>query len=230
LSQNGQATTWGQDTRCFNGNIDTKDTAYCPAPNEDVPHMLQCLDTKALRLWNEALWDYITSLHKIHTCSKAIVAIMKELQAWRENLPDLDIEHLSPSLSSVIINQRKIGWKQFLEGLLAKEWIKYQTNHYSQINSKKTGLTWSKKIFRFHVILLQRIWTGRNKQLHNTNRIHELEGLPELVHSICTEWSIGLSTLPAVDFSHLFSRSLEELLQKSIKSQKDWLAVIKLGR
>jgi hypothetical protein len=58
----------------------------------------------------------------------------------------------------------------------------------------------------------------------------ELEGLPELMESIQTEWSIGISTLPAVDFLHLFSIDLNSLLSKHIDSQKDWLAVIKLGR
>jgi hypothetical protein len=57
-----------------------------------------------------------------------------------------------------------------------------------------------------------------------------MEGLPELIRSIRTEWSIGISTLPAVDFSHLFSHTIDDLLNKSIDSQKDWLAVIKLGR
>jgi hypothetical protein len=203
---------------------------YCMEPNEDVPHMLQCSDTKAIRLWNESLWDYITSLHKIHTCPRAIIAIMKELQAWREQLPFPNIDNLSPALHTVISNQRYIGWKQFLEGLLAQEWIKYQHDHYIQNHSKKTGLTWSKKIIRLHVNLLQKVWTGRNNQLHKTNMIHEMEGLPELILSIRTEWAIGISILPAVDFSHLFSTPLEALLQKSIESQKDWLAVIKLGR
>jgi hypothetical protein len=192
--------------------------------------MLDCSDTKSIQIWNETLWDYITKLHKINTCSKAIIAIMKELQSWRENRPIPNIDHLSQPLFTAISNQRKIGWKHFLEGLLAQEWIDYQNNHYIQINSKNTGLTWSKKIIKLHVLLLQKIWTGRNNQLHHTNRINEMEGLPELVCSIQTEWVIGISTLPAVDFSHLFSKTVDDLLNKSIESQKDWLAIIKLGR
>jgi hypothetical protein len=197
---------------------------------EDVLHMLCCSDPKSIRIWNKSLWDYITYLHKIHTCSRAIIAIMKELQAWREQLPHPNIDSLSPSLYTVISNQQKIGWKQFLEGLLAEEWIEYQHDHYLQINLKKSGLIWSKKIIWLHVNLLQKIWAGQNNQLHKTKMIHEMEGLPEHIRSICTEWTIGINTLPTVDFSHLFSTPLEALLQKTIDTEKDWLAVIKLGR
>jgi hypothetical protein len=85
-------------------------------------------------------------------------------------------------------------------------------------------------MIKAQVQLLQCVWDQRNKQLHETNRIHELEGLPELIQSIRTEWSLGIGTLPAVDFSHLFSITLDTLLSKSIDSQKDWLSVIKLGQ
>jgi exonuclease III len=203
---------------------------YCMAPNEDVTHLLECTDTQAVRLWNESLWDYITGLHKLHTSIKAIVAIMKELQSWRENLPLPDIDSLDRSLRAAITNQRLIGWRQFLEGLLAQDWIDFQQQHYLEINSKKTGLTWSTKIIKLHTNFLQQIWTGRNNQLHKTQIIQDLEGLPELLQSIRTEWNTGISTLPAVDFSHLFSLGLDNLLRKSVNAQKDWLAVVKLGR
>ncbi len=85
-------------------------------------------------------------------------------------------------------------------------------------------------MIKTNVELLQSIWTGRNKQLHETNKIQELEGLPELQESIRTEWTIGISVLPAVNFSYLFLTDLQTLVSKHIDSQKDWLALIKLGR
>jgi hypothetical protein len=98
-------------------------------------------------------------------------------------------------------------------------------------------LTRTNKVLHGHQTLLnytlpyfKNIWNGRNKQLHDTNKILELEGLPELIETIQAEWAIGISNLPAVDFSHLFSTDLNTLLNKNIDSQKDWLAVIKLGR
>jgi hypothetical protein len=204
---------------------------YCLAENEDVDHILTYKDSQSIRLWNETLWDYITRLHKLHTCNKAIIAIMKELQAWREDLPLPNHDNLSDSLGTAIRKQRQIGWKQFLEGIIAKDWVDYQQQHYKQINSKKSGLTWSIKIIKCHIHFLQQIWTGRNNKLHKTKIIQDLEGLPELQRSIRTEWSIGISTLPASDFSqHLFKLNLEVFLNKSVDAQKDWLAVVKLGR
>jgi hypothetical protein len=203
---------------------------FCMQPNEDIPHLLSCKDSSSIRLWNESPWDYITKLHKLATCNRLIVAIMKELQAWREDLPLPSLGHLSEELSTAIRQQRNIGWRQFLEGLVAKALISYQDQYYAITHPNKQGLTWASNIIKSQVNFLQKLWNGRNKQLHDTNKILELEGLPELISAIETEWAIGISNLPAVDFSHLFSTDLNSLLSKNLDSQKDWLAIIKLGR
>jgi hypothetical protein len=80
---------------------------YCFDENEDVQHLLECRDPQAKRLWNEKLWDYITQLHKIHTCTKAIVAIMKELQAWRDNSPFPSHVSLPETLNTAITKNAK---------------------------------------------------------------------------------------------------------------------------
>jgi retron-type reverse transcriptase len=92
---------------------------FCRHANEDVPHLLSCIDSKALRIWNKSLWDYITKLHKLQACNSATVVIMRELQVWREDLQLLPLDHLSEELATAIRQQRSIGWKQFLEGLIA---------------------------------------------------------------------------------------------------------------
>jgi hypothetical protein len=44
---------------------------------------------------------------------------MREVQAWREDLQLPPLDHLSEELATAIRQQRSIGWKQFLEGLIA---------------------------------------------------------------------------------------------------------------
>jgi hypothetical protein len=75
---------------------------FCKQVNKDVPHLLQCSDKKSLKIWNASLWDYITKLHKLQTCNSAIVAIMRELQTWRENLQPLSLDNLTDALASAI--------------------------------------------------------------------------------------------------------------------------------
>lgn len=51
-----------------------------------------------------------------------------------------------------------------------------------------------------------------------------------MVEAIKREWDIGLGTLPAIDFSHLFKIPLLMLLEKSTNSLIDWFSVIRTGR
>jgi hypothetical protein len=80
---------------------------------------------------------------------------MKELQSWREHKPLPNVDHLSPDLAKAISKQRQFGWKQFLEGLITTEWVKYQDQYYDHIHSNKQGLTWSSKLIKAQVKLLR---------------------------------------------------------------------------
>ena len=74
------------------------------------------------------------------------------------------------------------------------------------------------------------IWTGRNQQLHNSERIKDMEGKHELKEAIRKEFSIGLSRLPTYEFAYLFEIKLRTLLKKSFEYMKEWLSIVKQGR
>jgi hypothetical protein len=129
---------------------------FCMQANKDIPHLLSCSDTNVIKLWNKSLWDYITKLHKLQTCNRLIVAIMKELQAWREGFQLPLLDYLSADLAAAIKQQRTIGWKQFLEGLIATDLVDYQDQYYSNTHPNKQGTTWTSNIIKLHVTLLQK--------------------------------------------------------------------------
>lgn len=56
---------------------------------------------------------------------------------------------------------------------------------------------------------------ARNKQLHKTERLIELEGKGILIKAIHVEYAIGLSRLPAHSFPWMFQRKQEELTKES---------------
>ena len=74
------------------------------------------------------------------------------------------------------------------------------------------------------------LWEERNSKVHDTDRIKDLEGRPQLVAAIHTEWAIGASILPASDFAYLFRIKKQDILGKSIDFMKSWLAIIRQGR
>ena len=74
------------------------------------------------------------------------------------------------------------------------------------------------------------IWDERNSQLHKTERIHDLEGMPVVREAIENKWKIGIGRLPASQFSQYFRLPLDKLMMKSYDYQKTWLTTIRQGR
>ena len=89
-----------------------------------------------------------------------------------------------------------------MEGLFTKSWGTYMTEYYNNTRSLRKGSTWIKRLMKYNWEAVFSIWENKNKQLHNTQRIKELEGLSVLQNAIRAEWGIGLGRLPASQFSH----------------------------
>ena len=62
---------------------------------------------------------------------------------------------------------------------------------------------------------------GRNEQLHDTERIYELQGLPVLKEAIHQEYGLGLHRLPAYEFSIYFSSPIDTMLKRNIESLRE---------
>ena len=203
---------------------------FCTKPNENTKHILLCKHFESLQGWNECLATYISFLQKIDTCHHIIFAIHEELTAWRYDRPPDDITHYPPPLNSAITHQRKLGWKNFLEGIISNKWNKVMHNYYAQKNSRRKSSTWAGKLITYSIKFIFHLWEYRNKQLHDTARIHDMEGLPRLQQSIKSELLIGLGLLPASEYSSYFTTTTDILFNKSLDSQKHWFLVVRQAR
>jgi hypothetical protein len=140
------------------------------------------------------------------------------------------LDLLNPYQRSVIIEQRLIGWKQFLEGLYSKSWIHYQDKLFREDHSKCSGLSWAAKAYRAGWNMIFNLWKFRNSKLHETDRILDMEGRKELDNAIIQEWNIGIGSLPAIEFSYLLSGKIEQTFTRSMQHKRSWLAIIRQGR
>ena len=203
---------------------------FCLHEDEDTHHILTCHHADASHRWNESLKQWEISMAKIDTCKHVMIAIKRELAAWRHESSHPDISLLPRRLQCAIHEQRNIGWKQFLEGLLSRHWKLYMTTYYLGKRSKRKGSTWASRLVQYNWKLIASVWESRNEQLHQTERIHDLEGMSVVRDAIKKEWDIGLGRLPASQFSHYFNIPMEKLLLKSHEYLKSWLMTIRQGR
>ena len=203
----------------------------CNEEDEDTNHVLSCPSEAAMELWEEKQWELIVGLYKIHTWPTMIMPIIRELDSLKSiQQQQRGIDHLPEEIQIAIRQQRTIGWKNFLEGLIGTQWRKCQEIYIQDQEKSWSAEAWTYKFIRLLWKFLFGVWEGRNAYLHETERINELAGKEELLAAIKGELDIGLHRLPAADFSYMFRLKKEVLLQKNMEYLKDWLYIIRMSR
>ena len=204
---------------------------FCLAPEETTYHILTCPHDNSKNIWESSFETLIKSLTRIDTESELLSTLTYDLHCWRHAKPFLLTQSLSISLQPIFTHLRQIQYDKFLEGLIPKTLIQYQDNYYRQKEScHKTGKTCGKKVYKLLWNLTSALWKGRNEQLHQTDRIKDLQGLPLVLQAIKNEFNLGLHRLPPSEFSVLFATSFETLSKRSLDSLRHWLLTIRLGR
>ena len=203
---------------------------FCLKEKEDINHLLRCRHQEAKHIWEEALWKFLEAMGKIGTCITALFALKQELMYWNRDIEPPDAKDLPAGLREVILAQRDLGWRSFLDGLFTIQWLSYQKEHFEETKSRRGAKSWASKAIRLCWDFNMAIWKGRNEQLHNTQRIKDMEGKGEVQKAIRNEFRIGLSRLPAYGFAYLFEMRLLTLLKKSFEYMKEWLYIVKQGR
>ena len=205
---------------------------FCLAPNEDTAHIMDCQHVEALWIWKKHLLTFVFTLHKQKFPVTFIIAIKRELTAWR-------FRQLPPSLSiypeptrSMIRDQRLIGWNQFLLGFIPSTW----RLHFATVLRDKcllrrfSPVLWASKLIRATWQFIHNTWEDRCHKLHETDLIHDLSGKTQLIAAVKAELAIGLHNLPACDFSRLFSIPSSTLMNKPLDYLKDWFVTIRSAR
>ena len=117
---------------------------FCTEPKEDTLHILHCTKPIPTSNWNNLLIEYDKKLIKFKTSYALRKAIILDLRSWRRKESFPCLQFADTELQQAIGKQRKIGWKNFLEGLLSKDLIAYQKHYIEEHFPKMKCTTWSK--------------------------------------------------------------------------------------
>ena len=205
---------------------------FCAHPRETTSHVIMCQSVEVTDQWKKVLSQYDHQLIKLHTCYYLRKAIIYELLSWRRNSLQQPptLSHADETLKEAILEQRQLGWKVFLEGLVSVKIVNYQKAYHQQSDKSHLHFSWPKKAIKAGWNMITTMWEHRNTFLHQSDIIEDLEGLTILNNTIQMEHNKGLSKLPMLEFSHLFRLSMHELMEKSLEGKKDWLVTVRLGR
>ena len=204
---------------------------FCGRDKEDKFHVLRCQHSEVQMEWDKKLSIYAGAMQRIDTDTYLLSMIIQKIQQWRNNVPSIFRNTISTSgeIDKVLQAQKKIGWNLFLEGLMAEEMIDYQHEYYKSKSSRKSGTKWGEACIRLNWDLIFAMWENRNKKIHDTDVIDLLEGKEELLRALEHEVIKGKGELPA-RFHSSFNITMEEMLKKPLKFQKQWFASIRGAR
>ena len=114
---------WAKNCKATGTNLtrwDMRYKGYCPFcqnENETTEHIMLCDNDESIDIWDEAITRLLQKLHKLDTRWYVLVALKTELNGWKRKLPTSS--HSYPELiCNAIAEQRRIGWRAFLEGLV----------------------------------------------------------------------------------------------------------------
>ena len=207
----------------------------CPfcGQEEDTDHLWLCKHEEATDKFEALLQDLDQNLERLRTIPIIRFHLVETLRQWRIT------GQVSPSaFPSSIMNksqfepfseQHRIGWKQFMEGLITKKWGQLQETYKDRIQNM-TGETWAKKVIQLIWKMNFEIWNHRNTKLHESEGFLEnLEGGEDLNQAIRFEFEVGPQNIHT-DLHQLFQGNIEDLLKKPIDTKKKWFQIVRTAK
>jgi hypothetical protein len=200
-----------------------QEDAICPRcnhPNETTEHVSQCQGQGASKTFRKSLRRIRKHLTEEKTHPQIQRAILHCLRRWHKGR-QIDMPRFPESIQQAINHQSTIGWQDFLEGLMAKQWQVLQAQHYASKRSRKTSKKWATGVITQVIRLGIRQWRHRNDYKHRLGKPREAEYERILNHAIARELILGPATLLPGD-RHKVQINLIRLLKKPLRTRKAW--------
>ena len=208
-----------------------KDTDACPlcsAP-EDARHVWKCPDHRAQAVRTKGLHDLSTWMETAQTDPEIQSAIITNLTQCLNGQPPTPITETSQGVHAAIDIQNDIGWENFFEGCIAKEWEYTQIVYYEWCRSKKSGRRWTTALIQKLWDIAWDLWEYRNGIVHSSENAEILHNMAETNGAIRTQYLRGPHGLAQHDHS-LFRESIEDILSASILYRQKWLKRVETAR
>ena len=138
--------------------------------------------------------------------------------------------HWHTTFLPVARDQLSLGWYATLLGFFHTSIVQLQHRYHKSESSRKTGISWAKKVTLKLWNIIYQIRMSRNSILHETDAIDRLSGLAQLQQAITAEHSRGPGHLHRVYNRYFRHPTLPALLASSVVAQKEWFLVIRSAR
>jgi hypothetical protein len=199
----------------------------CGHPREDVQHTVTCGEYSATQTWEDSVEELARWMTENDAAPNMKEAIITGLRAWRTNSP-MTIQH-DGSIEVAMAQQARIGWYNFLNGFIARQWRLIQRQHLLDIGSQKSARLWMTRLQHHIWEMAWKMWQHRNEYLHKDGSTIHFQENAAVDDEIRREYSMSVAGLPTC-YNHLFTTNLIRLLRSPISIRRDWLISVWAAR
>ena len=192
---------------------------------EDAQHVWWCQQPEARLKRAQGFHKLSDWMDKELTAPEISSAITSRLNTVSCQTVPHDFDFLFPGVQAALEDQDFIGWNNFFEGCIASSWTETQQKYYEWIACRKSGRRWTVALIKKLYDIAWDMWEHRNHILHAKENEEVLHNMTLVDSEITFLWRQGYGNLPAREH-YLFSGSLEDLLQSSVRNRQTWLATV----
>jgi hypothetical protein len=197
----------------------------CGIPGESVEHIIQCQEKGAKDLWTSSIKQLETWMLVQQGHPELVSIVCTNLINWQLMRQITPIPPSEDTLHLAYTQQQRIGWLNFIQGFVSRQWRNCQAEYFTQIKSRKSAVLWMSRVQQRIWSIVWDMWKHRNELLHGAgDRIH-ITSLQDIDADIRSEWERGLDTLP-LPYASLFSGSINRSLKLSFQDKQQWLTSV----
>lgn len=201
----------------------------CGSPDERADHLCRCKNSDRRQLLAECTGDLVRWMSIGENTHPDLITWVEQYILGQGNFPAMFDYPPSP-LKELVQEQKSIGWRNFMEGRISKQFYRVQFCHLIHANSMITAESWTKTFISKLLHITHSQWIFRNFMLHGkTNgllRIVEQEAI--LLH--IDELSLSNKTDLPEESRFLLEFDLDHLRNADYDMQCYWTAAVSAAR
>mgnify|MGYP003519673277 CR=1 FL=1 len=208
-----------------------RETEDCPRCSEfeDARHVWLCQEVEAKCIRKEGISSISRWMEETQTAPEIRAVIKTRMSQWSDGRPMPPIQTNTAGLQDALHAQDAIGWDNFFEGCIAKEWEQVQDAHYKWCRSRKSGRRWTIALIQKLWDVAWDLWEHRNGIVHAKENAEALEGMAAIDDEIRSQFQWGHYGLQQRDH-YLVNGSVDGILAASIVYRQRWLQCMDSAR
>ena len=151
----------------YSGNPDGNVSRPNCGAKETAAHLCLCPNEDRVRLFTEGVDQLSKWLEGSGKTNLELQYWIPKYMKYRGTRRFQDMGQMSPNMRALAVSQDKIGWRNFMEGRVSKEFYQMQAQHSASSTSFLNGEDWVKQLISRILHITHSQWIFRNFSLHD---------------------------------------------------------------